>query len=656
MAASSETKAGTSRESSRKGTQRTRSGPIEELNASYYVFDAASLGRALEQLDADNAQGELYLTDAVESIVAAGGRAVAHRSEADPVSLTGVNTRADLAQAAAALRDRINEGHLLAGVTIVDPQTAWIDDPSSSRPTPPSSRSPSSRARRVLRPAPRSVRTRSRTTPTSDRRRLVGPFCYLRPGTVLAAGAKAGTFVEIKNTHVGERSKVPHLSYIGDADIGEDSNIGAGAITANFPHDPDQPKQRTKIGRNVRTAVHNAFVAPVDIGDDSWTAAGTVVTDDVPPDRSLDSRRGRSQRRATSVQSATTTMTELTKPLPGIEVETALPEPQPGHWLERAPGKRLMVFSGRSHPGLAQRIAEHLGVELGEIELETFANGESYCRYGESIRGADVFLVQTGSEPVDRNIWELLLMIQAAKLASAKRITAVIPWFAYSRQDRKARPREPISARLLADTLQLAGADRVLTMDLHAGQIQGFFNIPVDHMTALPLFVQHFHDLGLTGPEVVSVAPDAGRAKYAHRFSELINADFAIMHKTRPAHDMAEITEITGSVDGKIAVVGDDMTTTGGTLIAGAETLKENGAKEVWMFVTHLLVRDEALERLGDSGITGLVVTDTVPIDPTRKPDNMTVLTVSRLLADTIMNVFDDESVSAIFGPENQLF
>ena len=347
-----------------------------------------------------------------------------------------------------------------------------------------------------------------------------------------------------------------------------------------------------------------------------------------------------------------TTVSELTERLPGIEVETALPEPQPGHWIERAPGKRLMVFSGRSHPELAQRIAEQLGVELGEIELETFANGETYCRYGESIRGADVFLVQTGCEPVDRNLMELLFMIQAAKLASAKRITAVIPWFAYSRQDRKARPREPISARLVADMLQLAGADRVLTMDLHAGQIQGFFSIPVDHMTALPLFVQHFHDLGLTGPEVVSVAPDAGRAKYAHRFSELISADFAIMHKTRPAHDVAEVTEITGSVEGKIAVVGDDMTTTGGTLIAGAETLKEYGAREVWMFVTHLLVQDEALERLGDAGITGLVVTDTVPIDPVRKPDNVTVLTVSRLLAETIMNVFADESVSAIFGPE----
>jgi ribose-phosphate pyrophosphokinase len=355
------------------------------------------------------------------------------------------------------------------------------------------------------------------------------------------------------------------------------------------------------------------------------------------------------------VQSAVTT-TELTERLPGLDVEKAVPETKPEHWLERAPGKRLMVFSGRSHPELAQRIAEQIGVELGEIELETFANGETYCRYGESIRGADVFLVQTGCEPVDRNLMELLLMIQAAKLASAKRITAVIPWFAYARQDRKAKPREPISARLVADMLQLAGADRVLTMDLHAGQIQGFFNIPVDHMTALPLFVQHFRDLGLTGEGVVSVAPDAGRAKYALRFAELLEADFAIMHKTRPARDVVEIEEITGRVEGKVAVVGDDMTTTGGTLIAGARTLKEHGASEVWMFLTHLLVQGEALERLGDAGITGLVVTDSVPIDPIRKPANMTVLTVSRLLAETIMNVFADESVSAIFGPENQLF
>ena len=208
-----------------------------------------------------------------------------------------------------------------------------------------------------------------------------------------------------------------------------------------------------------------------------------------------------------------------------------------GHAIPLTPQKRLMVFAGRSHPELAAKIAERLGVELGEIELTTFANGETYCRYCESIRGADVFLVQTGCAPVDQNIMELLFMIQAAKLASAKRITAVIPWFPYSRQDRKAKPREPISSRLLADMIERAGADRVLTMDLHAGQIQGFFTIPVDHMTAQQLFARHFRDLGLSGEGVVSVAPDAGRAKHAVRFAEMIEADFAIMNKTRLAQD-----------------------------------------------------------------------------------------------------------------------
>jgi ribose-phosphate pyrophosphokinase len=352
------------------------------------------------------------------------------------------------------------------------------------------------------------------------------------------------------------------------------------------------------------------------------------------------------------VESATTELA-----LPGLEVTPTQPDPKPGHWLERGPQKKLMVFSGRSHPGLAAHIAEQLNVELGEVELETFANDETYVRYSESIRGADVFIVQTGAEPVDRNLMELLLMIQAAKLASAKRITAVVPWFPYSRQDRKAKPREPISARLVADTLELAGADRVLTMDLHAGQIQGFFTVPVDHMTALPLFGRHFRDLGLFGEGVVSVAPDAGRARVAVRFAEMLEADFAVMHKTRPAHDNVAVTEITGRVRDKIAIVGDDVTTTGGTLIAGAEALKEHGAKEVWVFVTHALLNDEGLERLGAAtDIRGIVVTDTVPIDPLKKPENMTVLTISGLLAETIMNVFADESVSAIFGGDTQLF
>ena len=342
--------------------------------------------------------------------------------------------------------------------------------------------------------------------------------------------------------------------------------------------------------------------------------------------------------------------------LPGLDVPTPRPSMSAGHALPLVPQKRLMVFAGRSHGELAQRMAEQLGLELGEVELETFANGETYCRYIESIRGADLFIVQTGCEPVDRNLMELLMMIQAARLASAKRITAVMPLYPYARQDRKAKPREPISGRLVADMLQLAGADRVLTMDLHAGQIQGFFTIPVDHMTALPLFARHFRDIGLTGEGVVSVSPDAGRAKLAVRFGEMIEANFAIMHKTRPAHDSVEVTEITGRVRDKIAIVGDDVIMTGGTVLANVTALKEHGVKDVWVFATHGLFCGDALERFAESEITGIVVTDTVPIDPRRQPPNLTVLSVSGLLAETIMNVFSDDSVSAIFGGENQLF
>src|SRR5438128_9614236 len=204
------------------------------------------------------------------------------------------------------------------------------------------------------------------------------------------------------------------------------------------------------------------------------------------PNRSLASRRGRSRKRAISVEIATTEQPRLT----GLEVAETKPELKPEHWIERGPSKRLMLFSGRSHPALAQRIAEKLGIQVGDVSLRTFADGNTYCRYEESIRGADLFIVQTSSPPVDQHLMELLIMIDAAKPASAKRITAVLPLFPYSRQDKKSRPREPITAKLVAEMLPTAGADRVLTMDLHAGQVQGFFEVPVDHMTALPMLAQ----------------------------------------------------------------------------------------------------------------------------------------------------------------------
>ncbi len=348
-------------------------------------------------------------------------------------------------------------------------------------------------------------------------------------------------------------------------------------------------------------------------------------------------------------------MSEAT--LPGLEtVEPVLPVNERTPWIERGPQKRLMLFSGRSNPELAERIAHKLGITLGEVELKTFANGETYVRYDDSIRGSDAFIVQSGNPPVNDHLIELLIMIQAAKLASAKRITAVVPWYPYSRQDKKSRPREPITARLVADFLEAAGVDRVLTMDLHAGQIQGFFNVPVDHMTALPLFATYYRDKGLFGDKVVAVSPDPGRAKMARRFGQMLEADLAIMNKVRPEHDTAEVTEVIGDVRGKVAVLSDDMIVTGGTLIAGAQALKEAGATEVYACATHGLFPGNSFEKLAASVLSEVTVTDTVPIDKLNQPDKIKVISVSKLLAETIYNVFADDSVSAIFAGENQLF
>jgi ribose-phosphate pyrophosphokinase len=348
--------------------------------------------------------------------------------------------------------------------------------------------------------------------------------------------------------------------------------------------------------------------------------------------------------------------------LPGLDVtpeHTPQPHGERGRWIERGPSGKLMLFSGRSHPVLAQRIADQLNIELGDVKLKTFANGEIYCRYKESIRGADVFVVQACHGPATNDyLWELQIMIQAAKLASANRITAIMPWFPYSRQDKKSAPREPITAKLLADVLDAAGADRVLTMDLHAGQIQGFFRIPVDHMTALPLFARYYREtLGLHGEGVVAVSPDPGRAKTANKFAQMLDAaSFAVMNKNRPAHDVAAVTEVVGDVEGKVAIMSDDIIVTGGTLIAGAKALLEAGATKVYACATHGLFPDDALQKLAESELAGIAVTDTVPIAELNRPDKVTVLTISGILAETIENVFADESVSAIFAGENQLF
>jgi ribose-phosphate pyrophosphokinase len=336
-----------------------------------------------------------------------------------------------------------------------------------------------------------------------------------------------------------------------------------------------------------------------------------------------------------------------------------VPQPTMPSALQAEYSKRLMLVSGRANPGLAARIASKLGVELGGMTLRTFTDGEVYCRYQESVRGADVFIVQptcgnsdTGLSANDA-LMELLVMVDAAVGGSAHRVIAVTPWYGYSRQDKKSAPREPISARLVARMLEASGIDRILTMDLHSGQIQGFFQKPCDHMTALFMLTQYFADLGLE--DLVVVAPDAGRVKLNQKFADKIGADLAILNKERPAQQVAEINYVIGDVAGKTAVLVDDIIDTAGTLKAAAHAVHDAGANRVYAAATHGLFSGNAWENLAAANLEQIVVTDTIPLPP-GAPDNVRVLSCADLLTSSIRQIFTDGSVSDVFGGENQLF
>ncbi len=318
--------------------------------------------------------------------------------------------------------------------------------------------------------------------------------------------------------------------------------------------------------------------------------------------------------------------------------------------------RRLMLFAGRSNPQLGEAIADELGIALGPILLTTFANGEIYARYEESIRDADVFLVQSPHGKLNEHVVELLIMIQAAKLASAHRVTAVLPYFPYARQDKKSAAREPITARLMATLLEAAGADRVLSMDLHQGQVQGFFEIPVDHMTAVPILADYFRYRGFgDDAKLVAVSADAGGVKLAKRFANRIDGDLAVLTKMRPEHNKAETLHFIGDVDGKIAIVVDDMIDTAGSVINAIDTLYEHGAREVYVTATHGIFSGPAHERIAASPVKEIVVTDTLPVVPS-VDSKVKVLSVAGILADTIKRVFEGESVSELFAGENALF
>jgi ribose-phosphate pyrophosphokinase len=319
--------------------------------------------------------------------------------------------------------------------------------------------------------------------------------------------------------------------------------------------------------------------------------------------------------------------------------------------------KHMMLFSGTTHPELAREIADHLGIQVSPCKISRFASGEIYVRAEESVRGADVFVIQTHADPVNESIMEQLVMLDAMKRASAKRITAVVPYYGYSRQDKKALAREPISAKLVADLLTVAGATRIVSVDLHSGQIQGFIDYPFDHLTALPILSDYLqNELGLHDEDVVVVAPDAGRIKTAERLREYLHADLAFLYKRRSRREAHKIEEmaVVGDVEGRPCVLVDDIIDTAGTVTKGAAALAAQGAGPIYAAATHPVLSGKAVQLLEESPIRQVVVTNTIPIPEEKRFEKLRVLSIAPLIAEALRAVFEDTSVSEIFRGENQ--
>ncbi len=306
----------------------------------------------------------------------------------------------------------------------------------------------------------------------------------------------------------------------------------------------------------------------------------------------------------------------------------------------------MKIFSGSSNPELAVKIAEYLNTRLCDSQLKRFSDGELWFKYNENIRGCDVFLVQSTQPPAE-HLMELLIMIDAAKRSSARRITAVIPYFGYARQDRKDQPRVAITSKLVADLLTAAGADRVLTMDLHAAQIQGFFNIPFDHLYASAIFMDFYRAKKI--PDLVVVAPDVGSIKIARAYGQYLGAPIAIVDKRRPAQNVSEVMNVIGEVAGHNVLMVDDMIDTGGSITRAAETIRQKGGKEIYAACTHGLLSGDAVDKIEKSPISELVLTDTIPLKPEVKSEKIKVLTASALFGEAIRRIHYEESISSLF-------
>ena len=664
---------------------------ISEINSGILAFDAEFLVEALPQIGNDNAKGEYYLTDAVQ-LARDAGLTVGAFAIDDVMQTQGANDRAQLAELGREMNRRIVTRWMTDGVTVMDPATTWIDADVVLEPDvtilPGTQLLGATVVREdaVIGPdctlkdceigaGARVVRAHGELAVIGDGAN-VGPFAYLRPGSQLGAGGKIGTFVETKNAQIGPGAQ-------GAAPLLRGGRRDRRGHQHRRRHDLRQLRRREEVphGDRARTSA-----PPPTTPSSPRSPSGTARAAGPAPSYAVTCRPARWRSRA--VRSATSRagrsrsgpvrpratpprrpagkrrmkVRRLTSRHPELGAATPVREnpdrPQTGErgaptvtGMKRTTEKNLMVFSGRAHPELSEEVARLLGTGLVPQSAYEFANSEIYIRYEESVRGSDAFVIQSHTAPINEWIMEHLIMVDALKRASAKRITVVMPFYGYARQDKKHRGREPISARLMADLFKTAGADRLITVDLHADQIQGFFDGPVDHLMALPILTDYVREK--YGHERLAVvSPDAGRIKVAERWSaRLGGAPLAFIHKTRnidrPNETMAN--RVVGQVEGRICVLVDDMIDTGGTIVKAAEALMADGAAGVVIAATHAILSDPAVDRLKNCSAAEVIVTNTLPISADRKFDKLTELSIAPLLARAIREVFEDGSVTSMF-------
>ena len=483
----------------------------------------------------------------------------------------------------------------------------------------------------------------------------VGPFAYLRPGARLGPHGKIGTFVEVKNAEIGAGSKVPHLTYVGDATIGEQTQHRRGVGVRQLRRGQQAPHghrlaRAHRLGHHVHRAASRSATAPT-------PGPGTVLREDVPPgalavsagsQRIIEGWVEKNRPGTPAAEAAGRYRSERSVRRP---IRRRPRRPRTMSSMSVTPKKNLMLFSGRAHPELAEQVAKHLDVTVTPQSAYSFANGEIFVRFEESVRGCDAFVLQAHCAPINDQIMEQLIMVDALKRASAKRITVVMPFWGYSRQDKKHRGREPISARLIADLFKVAGANRIMTVDLHTAADPGLLRRP-GGPPVRAAGARRARQATYPDQPLAVVSPDSGRVRLAERWADSLGGtSLAFVHKTRDPRrpNEAVANRVVGEVEGRLCVVIDDMIDTGGTVAKTVEILLREGASDVVVAATHGILSGSASEKLARCGAREVIFTDTLPIPDEKRFPQMTVLPIAPLLAEAIHQVFEDGSVTSLF-------